>query len=191
MPFSDKAIAARLYAGFGLILALLAVVLVAMAKVERINGALQASSEEHVQVQRYAINFRGSAHDRSIAVRDVVLGNTPAERQKGDRHHRRPGRLLRGIRRTAGKLIARPGAAPNWRGCTPTSAPSKPKAVATTQAIIAQAEAGDAAARETLWQQAKPQYVQWLAAINSSSTSRKPASRPTAPRWSRRAASWP
>ena len=29
--------------------------------------------------QRYAINFRGSVHDRAISLRDVVLAWTPAE----------------------------------------------------------------------------------------------------------------
>jgi len=167
MPFSQMSVAARLYAGFGLILALLAVVTgIAMAKVERINGALRANSEEHVQVQRYAINFRGSAHDRSIAVRDVVLGNTPAERQK---EIATIAALAAFYAESAGpleKLIARPGAAPELARLYADIRAIEAKAVATTQAIIAQAEAGDAAARETLWQQAKPQYVQWLAAIN-------------------------
>ena len=38
--------------------------------------------------------------------------------------------------------------------------------MASTQAIISQVQAGDTAAAQTLWTQAKPQYVQWLAAIN-------------------------
>ena len=83
MFFSRMTVAARLYAGFGLILALLIVVTgVAVVKVNRIDQALRDNNNIHVQVQRYAINFRGSAHDRSIAVRDVVLSPTPAERDK-------------------------------------------------------------------------------------------------------------
>ena len=83
MFFSRMTVAARLYAGFGLILALLIVVTgVAVVKVSRIDQALRDNNNIHVQVQRYAINFRGSAHDRSIAVRDVVLSPTPAERDK-------------------------------------------------------------------------------------------------------------
>jgi methyl-accepting chemotaxis protein len=167
MPFSQMTVAARLYAGFGLILALLvAVTGIAMAKVERINSALRANSEEHVQVQRYAINFRGSAHDRSIAVRDVVLGSTPAERQK---EIATIAALAAFYAESAGpleKLIARPGAGPELAQLYAGIRDIEAQAVATTQAIVAQAEAGDAAARETLWQQAKPQYVQWLAAIN-------------------------
>ena len=73
----------RLYAGFGLILAVMAVVtVVAMFKVQAIDTALRANSDEHAAIQRYAINFRGSAHDRSIATRDVVLATTADDRQK-------------------------------------------------------------------------------------------------------------
>ena len=60
MFFSRMTVAARLYAGFGLILALLIVVTgVAVVKVSRIDKALGDNNNIHVQVQRYAINFRG------------------------------------------------------------------------------------------------------------------------------------
>lgn len=167
MPFSRMTVTARLYAGFSLILALLVVVTgIAMAKVETINSALRANSEEHVQVQRYAINFRGSAHDRSIAVRDVVLSATPAERQK---EIATIASLAAFYAKSAGpleKLVAQPGAAPELARLYADIRSIEAQAVATTETIVAQAEAGDAAAREALWQQAKPQYVQWLAAIN-------------------------
>ena len=82
MFFSHMNVSKRLYLGFGLILAILVVLTaVAIAKVQAINTALQAVSKEHAAIQRYAINFRGSAHDRAIAVRDVVLSSTPAQRQ--------------------------------------------------------------------------------------------------------------
>ena len=51
-------------------------------KVHTIKAALQTNQAEHAQIQRHAINFRGSAHDRAIAVRDMVLAKTPAERQQ-------------------------------------------------------------------------------------------------------------
>ncbi|WP_416400345.1 methyl-accepting chemotaxis protein [Alicycliphilus denitrificans] len=167
MPFSRMTVVARLYAGFGLILALLVVVTgIAMVKVERINGALRANSEEHVQVQRYAINFRGSAHDRSIAVRDVVLGSTSAERQKEIATIESLAAFYAESAGPLEKFVARPGAGPELARLYADIRDIEAQAVATTRAIVAQAEAGDAAARETLWNQAKPQYVQWLAAIN-------------------------
>ena len=38
-----------------------------------INGILTEITSVTAVKQRYAINFRGSVHDRSIAVRDLVL----------------------------------------------------------------------------------------------------------------------
>ena len=167
MQFSRMTVARRLYAGFGLILAVLVVVTgIALVKVDVVNTALHANSDEHVLVQRYAINFRGSAHDRAIAVRDVVLSTTPAERQK---EIDAITALAAFYAQSAGpleKLIARPGAAPELAKLYADIRQIESQAVATTRSIVAQAEAGDAAARDALWSQAKPQYVQWLAAIN-------------------------
>lgn len=167
MSFSRMTVASRLYAGFGLVLVLLVVVTaVAMVKVSRIDQALRDNNNVHVQVQRYAINFRGSAHDRSIAVRDVVLSPTVAER---DKEIATIAALADFYAQSAGpleKLVSRPGApaelGPLYVGIRNAEA----KAVATTQAIIEQVKAGNPDAAQLLWTQAKPQYVEWLAAIN-------------------------
>ncbi|WKK91162.1 methyl-accepting chemotaxis protein [Diaphorobacter sp. C33] len=167
MFLSRMTVAARLYAGFGLILVLLVVLTgIALVKVNRIDQALRTNNDIHVQVQRYAINFRGSAHDRSIAVRDVVLSPSPAER---DREIATIAALADFYAQSAApleKLITRKGAAPELGQLYADIRSAESKAVATTQAIIAQVQAGDAAAAQTLWTQAKPQYVQWLATIN-------------------------
>ena len=167
MPFSRFSVAARLYAGFALILGLLvALTAIALVKVDRINQALRANNDIHVQVQRYAINFRGSAHDRSIAVRDVVLSPTPAER---DQEIATIAALADFYAQSAApleKLVTRAGAAPELGRLYADIRSAEAKAVASTQAIVAQVQAGDGAAAQNLWTQAKPQYVQWLAAIN-------------------------
>ena len=73
----------RLALGFGLMLAIMTTVAgVAVLKVRAIDSALSIVNEEHAKIQRYAINFRGSAHDRSIAIRDVVLAGDAAALQK-------------------------------------------------------------------------------------------------------------
>ncbi len=166
--FSTMTVARRLALGFGLMLAILvAVTLVALAKVQAINGALRANSESHALVQRHAINFRGSAHDRSIAVRDVVLSAGAAERQK---ELQAIAELAAFYAKSAGPLealIAAPGAAPELGKLYDGIREIEAQAVATTQRIVATVEQGDTATAQTLlWQQAKPQYVQWLAAIN-------------------------
>ncbi len=60
--------------GFGAILSLMvAITIFAGFEVRQINLNLSTISDKNSVVQRYAINFRGSVHDRAIAVRDVVL----------------------------------------------------------------------------------------------------------------------
>lgn len=83
MKFDQMSVGRRLNLGFALVLVILVVVaMVAVIKVNAIKAALHANSDGHALIQRFAINFRGSAHDRAIAVRDVVLAAAPADRQK-------------------------------------------------------------------------------------------------------------
>src|SRR3989339_1940103 len=44
----------------------------------RIDDGLSTINQVNSVKQRYAINFRGSVHDRAIALRDVVLSEDPA-----------------------------------------------------------------------------------------------------------------
>ncbi len=82
MKFRNLTVAEALAMGFGFLMATLVVVAVAaISKVRRIYDALRANSEEYTSIQRYAINFRGSAHDRSIATRNVVPAANAADRQ--------------------------------------------------------------------------------------------------------------
>ena len=49
--------------------------------VQQIDAALTTINDQNSVKQRYAINFRGSVHDRAIALRDVVLARTAADVQ--------------------------------------------------------------------------------------------------------------
>jgi methyl-accepting chemotaxis protein len=70
----DVKIAMRLKGGFASILILkAALTAIAISKVNEINSNLTTINDVNAVKQRYAINFRGSVHDRAIAVRDVVL----------------------------------------------------------------------------------------------------------------------
>lgn len=67
-------VAMRLGLGFGVILLLMvALTLFGMQRVNQINQTLTQITEVNSVKQRYAINFRGSVHDRAIALRDVTL----------------------------------------------------------------------------------------------------------------------
>ncbi|MET0210732.1 MAG: methyl-accepting chemotaxis protein, partial [Burkholderiaceae bacterium] len=67
-------ISQRLALGFGLVLSLMILIaLIGIQRVGLIDDTLQSVSQGASPKQRQAINFRGSVHDRAIAVRDVVL----------------------------------------------------------------------------------------------------------------------
>ncbi len=70
----DAKISTRLKVGFGIVfLLMIATSIIGINEVNRIDTNLTAINDFNSVKQRYAINFRGSVHDRSIAIRDVVL----------------------------------------------------------------------------------------------------------------------
>jgi len=72
--FGPLTVAKRLALGFGLILFLMiAVSLIGNQRVGFIDRTLTSVEDGAAVKQRHAINFRGSVHDRAIAIRDAVL----------------------------------------------------------------------------------------------------------------------
>ncbi|MBO6505998.1 MAG: MCP four helix bundle domain-containing protein [Kordiimonadaceae bacterium] len=73
----------RLFTGFGLVVALIvALTIIGTNDVGQIDTKLTVINDLNTVKQRYAINFRGSVHDRAIAVRDLVLLSDPTDLQK-------------------------------------------------------------------------------------------------------------
>ena len=71
-------VATRLSFGFGgLLLLMIGLTLIGIERVQRINQTLTEMTEVNSVKQRYAINFRGSVHDRAISLRDVTLVPQP------------------------------------------------------------------------------------------------------------------
>ncbi|WP_104640762.1 methyl-accepting chemotaxis protein [Helicobacter bizzozeronii] len=80
---SKLSVSQKLYGGFGVIILLMVVVtIVGVSRVHSINHILTELTDFNAVKQRYAINLRGSVHDRSIAIRDVVLAQDDAYMQK-------------------------------------------------------------------------------------------------------------
>jgi methyl-accepting chemotaxis protein len=67
-------ISKKLYSGFLVMIAIIIIITsIGIMKVNFIDETLNDIVEVNSVKQRYAINFRGSVHDRAIAIRDVVL----------------------------------------------------------------------------------------------------------------------
>ncbi|KHD73608.1 methyl-accepting chemotaxis protein [Actinoplanes utahensis] len=70
----------RLGAGFlVVVLTMVALVVTGVVQVNRINDKLTVINDQNAVKQRYAINFRGSVHDRAIALRDLVYAGTATD----------------------------------------------------------------------------------------------------------------
>ena len=162
-------ISQRLMAGFGLVIVtLLGMSIYSMLIARGIDGALTTNAAQNAVIQRAAINFRGSAHDRSIAVRDVVLAPSDDARKKE----------IESITRLA-DFYAKSATQLDTVLKTAANVPSEvsvmvqalkdieTRTVATTDKVVALMQAGNRAGAEALlWADAKPQYEQWLAAAN-------------------------
>ncbi|ALT75929.1 methyl-accepting chemotaxis protein [Paucibacter sp. KCTC 42545] len=168
MQLSNLTISRRLPLGFGLVLAILAAVAgTAMLKVAAIEAALQSNNLEHTQIQRYAINFRGSAHDRAIATRDYVLAAEPELRQREASTIDALAKFYAESALPLENLIGQSEDGAELKRLYGAIKTIDSEAVATTKAVIAAVDQGDNASAQTLlWTKAKPQYVQWLASIN-------------------------
>ena len=168
MVFGSMTVGKRLHVGFGLMLAILvAVTAVGVFKVQAINDALEANSAEHAAIQRYAINFRGSAHDRAIAVRDVVLSTSAADLAQEVATIAKLASFYADSAGPLEKLLQTSPDAAQLRRLYGAIQDIESKALATTRAVVERVEAGDTeGAHALLWNEAKPQYVSWLGAIN-------------------------
>ena len=76
-------LATRIGLSFAAVLALLLVITaIGIQRVAFIDSTLSDVSENAAKVQRYAINFRGSVHNRAIAIRDAVLVTADLDLEK-------------------------------------------------------------------------------------------------------------
>ena len=82
MGLHRLSVAQRLAAGFlTIVLCMVGVTALGVTRVEEVSSRLTVINDLNSVKQRYAINFRGSVHDRAIALRDVVLAESPADAQ--------------------------------------------------------------------------------------------------------------
>lgn len=163
---SRMTIGKRLALGFGVVLAMMVVLtVVGINKVNYIDDTLAEVTEVNAVKQRYAINFRGSVHDRAIALRDAVLIADEGQRRE----------VLAEIDRLAGFYAKSAGpldeiiatGTPDEQAILAEIKAVEAKTMPIVQRVLSERSAGNIVeAQAILLSEARPAFVAWLAAIN-------------------------
>ncbi|MPR01033.1 methyl-accepting chemotaxis protein [Pseudomonas sp. MAFF 212408] len=162
-------LASRIGLGFAAIVSLLILITaVGIQRVGFIDNTLEHVSDNAAKVQRYAINFRGSVHNRAIAIRDAVLVNTDAQL---DVHLNEVTSLERAYADSAvplDQLFTNAGVTPEEQQMLRAIKDIEKQTLASTQAVIALRRAGDiAGAQAMLLRQTSGDYSEWLKRVNA------------------------
>ncbi|EIY4341145.1 MCP four helix bundle domain-containing protein, partial [Campylobacter coli] len=162
-------ISARLYFSFALIIFIMLFIAVfSIAKVNFLDKTLATATGENALISRQAINFRGSIHDRSILIRDVVLvqdqedlRKTLAQIQKLEKDYEEAELILNDI-------VAKGGGDSNVRSMIEDIAKTKKNTVQIYQKIIdAVVKENDIqSATKMVLDSARPEFIVWLAQTN-------------------------
>ena len=162
-------VAARLGIGFSLIFVMMLILTgLSIVKVNAIEGGLSRISDVNNVKQRYAINFRGSVHDRAIALRDVTLVSDADLKPVLDLI----AKLDADYQRSAGPLDAiysgqKAGLNSDEQAILGEIKANEARTMPMIKHIIDARQAGNADdAREMLLQHARPSFVEWLNSIN-------------------------
>lgn len=139
-----------------------------LTNIDKLSNKLMQINEVNSVKQRYAINFRGSVHDRAIFVRDVVLADDQADRQMSLSFIKE---LEDAYNASAGPMDA------IFADETPdtpseTEILNRIKAVEARtipiyESVLEAVAAGETdRAQQVLMQEARPAFIDWLGVIN-------------------------
>ena len=158
----------RLIVGFGIVLTMLVgLAAFSINEVSTVSSALSTINNINSVKQRYAINFRGSVHNRAIALRDATLVSEPTELEGTLSDIKR---LEEFYAKSAGPLDAmfsgNSGTAEDFLILGEIKA-AEARTMPLVAKVIAARKAGNLdAARQTLLQDARPAFVEWLRTVD-------------------------
>nr|WP_298101100.1 methyl-accepting chemotaxis protein [uncultured Shinella sp.] len=162
-------ISARLGLGFGFLVALMLVLTwTSISQVNSINHDLGRINDVNSVKQRFAINYRGSVHDRAIAIRDVVLVASEGERKEAIALIDKLATTYAENEKKMADMVSPPdGATAEERTILAEIADIQASTNPLVAEIIGLTAKGDATnAHAVLLEKARPLFVDWLGAIN-------------------------
>ncbi|KKO45901.1 hypothetical protein WG68_07760 [Arsukibacterium ikkense] len=162
-------VAMRLALGFGVVLLLMiALTLFGVQRVSQINHTLTEITEDNSVKQRYAINFRGSVHDRAIALRDVTLVPNLADLPPVLADIDRLQGFYQQSRQQMDQLFQRSANSTIERRLLDAIHQVEQRAQPLAAEVVRLRQQGQqAGAQQLLLQQMSPAFVDWLASINA------------------------
>lgn len=166
---NQVSLATRIGLGFAAVVSLLILITaVGIQRVGFIDSTLEDVGENAAKVQRYAINFRGSVHNRAIALRDAVLVNNDQDLAL---HLAEMTRLEKDYVDSAvpmEQLFTKPNVSAEERQLLRGIKEIEQQTLGSTKSVIALRRAGDiAAAQALLLSQTSGNYSEWLKRINA------------------------
>ena len=166
---NSVSLATRIGLGFAAIVSLLILITaVGIQRVGFIDSTLEDVSQNAAKVQRYAINFRGSVHNRAIAIRDAVLVDTD---QDLEIHLTEVINLEKAYADSAiplDQLFASPRVTSQEQQLLLTIKDIEKQTLASTKSVIVLRRAGDiSGARALLLRQTSGDYSEWLKRVNA------------------------
>ncbi|MGB1299188.1 MAG: methyl-accepting chemotaxis protein [Psychrobium sp.] len=159
----------RLIIGFSVVLMMMVVLtVIGILRVNFIDEQITQITDVNSVKQRYAINFRGSVHDRAIAVRDVVFARDTSELNKDiedirtlDNFYQNSATAMRQIMTSDMTVTS------DEKRIYAQINQIEQKTLPLIEQVISAKQAGDEATAKTiLLNQARPAFVEWLAIIN-------------------------
>ncbi|PBS11887.1 methyl-accepting chemotaxis protein [Lysobacteraceae bacterium NML93-0792] len=168
MQIGNLRIGQRLAIGFSVVIALMLVLTaVGVQRVGRISDGLHTINDINSVKQRHAINFRGSVHDRAIALRDVVLVDSPEALAAAHADIERLAAFYAGSAAPLDALI-RDSTDAREQAMLESIQAVEARTLPLIEQVGALRDAGDRdGAQQLLMAEAAPAFVEWLARINA------------------------
>ena len=165
--FTRATVQTRLLIGFGAVIMMMVVItIVGINSVNAIDKSMTVITDINSVKQRYAINFRGSVHDRAIAIRDVVLLQENSELQRTLKDISRLEVFYNESRVPLDQLMVE-GSSSSEENILTLIKRIESKTMPLVKQVINKMQQGDKQqAEQLLLNSVRPAFVEWLAAIN-------------------------